>query len=295
MIYANNAGTTWPKPDVVWAAQERAVRQMPGDDPQLLDRATAAAARLIGAADPSRVLLTGSCTDALALGILDHPWSAGDRVLTSHVEHHAVVRPIRQLVARVGVVHEMAPYRPGEPFDLAFAEEVLRGGRVRLVACSMASNVTGELLPVGALAALTRRHGALLLVDAAQTAGLVPVPVDQLGCDLLTFAGHTGPLGPLGVGGLYVRAGLGLDVPVDWGVFSRLWKANEDPEARLRLVRTWLEVVPDEMDLRLRLLALLEETGKLPEARRLALELRGAPLADARERNAVGELWMLQD
>jgi len=92
-----------------------------------------------------------------------------------------------------------------------------------------------------------------------------------------------------------VRAGLGLDVPVDWSLFSRLWKANDDPEARLRLVRTWLAVVPDEMDLRLRLLALLEETGKLPEARRLARDLRGAPLADARVRTAVGEFWLRQD
>ncbi len=92
-----------------------------------------------------------------------------------------------------------------------------------------------------------------------------------------------------------VRAGLGLDVPVDWRVFSRLWKANHDPEARLRLVRTWLEVVPDEMDLRLRLLALLEETGKLPEARRLARELRAWPLADARVRTQVGEFWLRQD
>ncbi|RLB57255.1 MAG: hypothetical protein DRJ42_00720, partial [Deltaproteobacteria bacterium] len=92
-----------------------------------------------------------------------------------------------------------------------------------------------------------------------------------------------------------VRAGLGIDAPVDWGVFSRLYKANTSPEARLRLVRTWLEVIPEEMDLRLRLLALLEETAKIPEARRLARDLRGAPLADARVRTAVGEFWLRQD
>lgn len=92
-----------------------------------------------------------------------------------------------------------------------------------------------------------------------------------------------------------VRAGLGIDAPVDWGVFSRIYKANTDPDARLRLVRTWLEVIPEEMDLRLRLLALLEETDKLPEARRLARDLRGAPLADARVRTAVGEFWLRQD
>ncbi len=92
-----------------------------------------------------------------------------------------------------------------------------------------------------------------------------------------------------------VRAGLGLDVPVDWTLFSRLWKTNTDPQYRLALVRRWLEVVPEEMDLRLRLLSLLEQTEGLAEARRLARELRADPLADARVRTAVGEFWLRQD
>ncbi|MGF1464621.1 MAG: AgmX/PglI C-terminal domain-containing protein [Sandaracinaceae bacterium] len=91
-----------------------------------------------------------------------------------------------------------------------------------------------------------------------------------------------------------VRDGLGLEVSVDWGVFARQWQRDDDPEARLRLVRRWLEVAPEEMDLRLRLLSLLEETGRLAEARRLARELRADPLADARVRTAVGELWLRQ-
>ena len=92
-----------------------------------------------------------------------------------------------------------------------------------------------------------------------------------------------------------VRAGLGLDVPVDWSLFSRLWKTNSDPQYRLALVRRWLEVVPEEMDLRLRLLSLLEQTNNLPEARRLARELRADPLADSRVRTQVGEFWLRQD
>ena len=92
-----------------------------------------------------------------------------------------------------------------------------------------------------------------------------------------------------------VRAGLGLDVPVDWSLFSRLWKNNTDADYRLELVRRWLEVVPEEMDLRLRLLSLLEQTDNLAEARRLARELRADPLADARVRTQVGEFWLRQD
>ncbi len=91
-----------------------------------------------------------------------------------------------------------------------------------------------------------------------------------------------------------VREGLGLEVPVDWEFFSRLFRSLSTPTLRLALVRRWLEVAPDEMDLRLRLLSLLEETNALPEAKRLARELRAEPLADARVRTAVGEFWLRQ-
>jgi Ca-activated chloride channel family protein len=92
----------------------------------------------------------------------------------------------------------------------------------------------------------------------------------------------------------YVRSQLGLEPGVEWWVFSRLWARTAAPEARLALVRRWLRVAPEDVDLRLRLLALLEETGALPEARRVARELRADPLADARARTALGEFWLRQ-
>ena len=92
-----------------------------------------------------------------------------------------------------------------------------------------------------------------------------------------------------------VRVGLGLEVPVDWGYFSNLWHRNSSPRARLTLVRRWLQAMPKEMDLRLRLLSLLEELGELAEARRVAEELRADPLADAKVRTAVGEFWLRQE
>lgn len=92
-----------------------------------------------------------------------------------------------------------------------------------------------------------------------------------------------------------VRVGLGLEAPVNWDYFSSQWHRNTTPDARLRIVRRWLEAVPEEMDLRLRLLSLLEETDGNAEARRLAHELRADPFADARVRTAVGEFWLRQD
>lgn len=91
-----------------------------------------------------------------------------------------------------------------------------------------------------------------------------------------------------------VRAGLGLDAPVEWTAFARLWTSAATPEAKLALVRRWLEVVPDDFDLRLRLLRLLEQTNKLPEARRHARALCADPLADARVRARVAEFFIRQ-
>lgn len=92
----------------------------------------------------------------------------------------------------------------------------------------------------------------------------------------------------------YLRRALGLEPNVTWWLFGRLWNATTDAAARLRLVRRWLAVAPDDLDLRLRLLSLLEQTGDLGEARRVARELRADPLADARVRTDVGEFWLRQ-
>ncbi len=92
----------------------------------------------------------------------------------------------------------------------------------------------------------------------------------------------------------YVRGALALEPRVEWLVFARLWQSATSPEARLRIVRRWLEVAPDDIDLRLRLLSLLEQTRALPEARRLARALRADPLVDAKARTELGEFWLRQ-
>ncbi len=91
-----------------------------------------------------------------------------------------------------------------------------------------------------------------------------------------------------------VRAGLALDMDVQWQVFLRIWKSQPDPRDRLLLVRRWLSVVPDDMDLRVRRLNLLEETGAVAEAKRHARKLRADPMADAEVRTQLGEFWLRQ-
>ncbi len=202
-IYLNHAGTSFPKPAAVHAALAEVLASDPSEQSERYERDLNLVAAALGAA-PERIRLTGSCTHALDVVISDLDWEHGDEIVTSQLEHHAMIRPIQNLARLRGVRHVRAPYRPGEPIDLDFVRSRLQRGRVKLVAVCTASNVTGEVLPVRALAELAHEHGAWCLADAAQTFGSCEHTVSSLGCDLLTFAGHKNPLGPRGIGGFWV-------------------------------------------------------------------------------------------
>lgn len=211
--YVNNAGTSWPKPPQVHQAAAAALEAAPHETLEVFDSAHRTVCEALGVPDPDRLLLTSGCTAALGVALGDLPWQAGDVIVTSSLEHHALARPVDKLVRERGVVHHAAPYEPGTPMDMDFVRDVLKAGGVRLVATTAASNVTGELLPLAELGALAHEHGALQLVDAAQTVGLLPVDVAKLGADIVTFAGHKGPLGPQGIGGLWARPGVSFESP----------------------------------------------------------------------------------
>ncbi len=212
-IYLNHAGTSWPKPPAVHAATRTAAEAPPEEWPALFDRAVDRVARFFAMSQPAGLLFTTSCTEALAVAIDSLPWATGDRVITSSMEHHALARPVLNLARTRGVIHSLAPRAADGPIDLDYVAEALARDGARLVACSMASNVTGELLPVAELATLAHRHGALMLVDAAQTAGSLPIDVGALGADIFAFAGHKGPHAPQGIGGLYVAPTVAFESP----------------------------------------------------------------------------------
>lgn len=213
MIYVNNAGTTWPKPDGVREAVAAALEADPVDAADRFRAAHERIARFLGVREPGRLLLTPSCTGALAVALADLPWKAGDVVVTSALEHHALAGPVERLVRDRGVSHRSIPYRAGTPLDLEILRDFLRDGGVRLVAVTAASNVTGEVLPVRGIVELAHEHGARCLVDAAQTVGVLPVNVAAMGADILTFAGHKGPLGPPGIGGLWAAPAVRFESP----------------------------------------------------------------------------------
>jgi selenocysteine lyase/cysteine desulfurase len=212
MIYLNQAGTSWPKPSAVLEALTTASGTAPDGWDDEIARHHGVVCAAFGIRHPARLLITPGCTSALAIGISDHDWRAGDRILVSHLEHHALDRPARLLAAR-GVERAVIPRDGPEAFALEALESQLARGHVRLVAVTAICNVTGERLPIDEIIALAHAHGALCLVDAAQWAGWESLDVEALGVDLLAFAGHKGPHGPRGAGGLYVAPHVELTSP----------------------------------------------------------------------------------
>ena len=219
VIYLDNAATSFPKAPGVIEAMGNFMATTAGNPGRsghalaLGAQAVVAATRrglatLLGAPDPSRVIFTANATDALnqALwGLL----AAGDRVITTSVEHNAVARPLVAL-GDIGVRVARVPCAPDGTLDPGDIERALRAGPTRLVALTHASNVTGTILPIVEVARLAHEHGALVLIDAAQTAGVLPLDVAAMGLDMVALPGHKGLLGPTGTGCLYVRAGIRL-------------------------------------------------------------------------------------
>jgi len=204
MIYLNQAGTSWPKPAVVRAAVQDTFDASPADWADHLAAQHLEVCRAFGVGDPQRLLLTPGATSALAVAIADHMWMPGDRIVLSSWEHHALHRPAQQL-ERQGVEVVVVPPGDGGPLALDALDGVLRAGRVRLVAMTAACNITGECLPIEDIVAMARRHGALSLIDAAQSAGWKELDVQSLDPDLLVVTGHKGVHAPWGIGALYVR------------------------------------------------------------------------------------------
>ena len=242
-VYLDNAATSWPKPEIVYLAVDHFMREVgatPGrggyqqveEAQQIADETRAALAQLFHAPDPQGVVLTLNATQAINMALkgLLHP---GDHVVTSSIEHNAMWRPLKALEKR-GVEVTCVSCTPEGVLDAADVQAALRPD-TRLVAMLHASNVLGTLLPIAEIGEIVQDHKALLLVDAAQTAGSYPIDMQGMGIDLLAFAGHKGTYGPQGTGGLVVRPGIQLETWVEGGsgVLSRPETMPEELPLRL--------------------------------------------------------------
>ena len=215
MIYFDNAATTLQKPEGVEEAVIRALRSA-GNAGRGAHEPTLAASRLLyhtreklaklfGVSDPSRIAFTGNATEALNMAI-QGIFRPGDHVITSVCEHNSVLRPL-YLMGERGVALSFIDVDDTGRLRYDLMEELVRKETKALV-LTHASNLTGNVTDLERAAAFAKKYGLLLVVDGAQSAGILPVSAEALGIDVFCFTGHKGRMGPQGTGGIYVRQGL---------------------------------------------------------------------------------------
>ncbi len=216
MIYLDNAATSWPKPPAVLKSMTDVLERAGGNPGRSGHRLSIGAARVIydtreeiarffGVSDPLRVIFTGNATYAINL-VLKGILKPGDHVVTSSIEHNAVMRPLRSL-EKQGIRLSIVPCALDGSLDVRDLVRALNSS-TRLVVMTHASNVVGILLPITEIASIAHQAGALLLVDAAQTAGVFSIDMQAAGIDLLAFTGHKELQGPPGIGGLVIADGV---------------------------------------------------------------------------------------
>ncbi len=217
-VYLDNAATTWPKPEQVYQAVDKTMRescanpgrsshQMSLKAERIVEEARQAVAQFFHAPSHKNVVFTLNCTDALNI-ILKGLIKAGDRVITGPYEHNSVMRPLRTL-QRSGTSVAIAPGTSDFSIDLDRFRSLCKEG-VDYAVVSHVSNVTGCIAPVREIADIVHEKGGILILDAAQSAGIIDIDMQQLGVDVIAAPGHKGLMGPMGVGILV----LGDNLPV---------------------------------------------------------------------------------
>ncbi len=218
-IYLDNAATTFPKPESVYQAIDRASREVGvapnrGGYRQSLDAARVlldtreSLASLFGGSDSSRFIITHSATESLNLAVKGLLRS-GDHVVTTSMEHNSLARPLHA----ASTCGSEVTWVDGDTDGNVSTEAILSALRkdTRLVAMTHCSNVTGALNPIEEIGHHLKERNVLLLVDAAQSAGSVPIDIERMQIDLLAAPGHKGLYGPQGTGFLYIASGIELE------------------------------------------------------------------------------------
>lgn len=237
MIYLNNAATTLQKPPCVVRAVVQAMEHQGscarGSHASELSAARTvfhtreALARLFGFSHPERVIFTANATQALNAAL----WGflrPGDHVIATDWDHNSVLRPLHALARTHGVEVDFLPADRQGRLKYDLLESLVRPN-TRLLVGTHASNLTGNLLDVARMSAFAQKHGLVFLLDAAQTAGSMPIAMEDMGVHLLAFTGHKGLMGPQGTGGLCVAPGVELRPLLSGGTGVRSFE-EEQPE-----------------------------------------------------------------
>lgn len=220
LIYLDNGATTFPKPEEVYRAMDHAYRNY-GVNPgrsgydlciyagNIVDDTRRLLTRFFnGGLDHNRLVFSYNATDALNLAIFGS-LKEGDHAISTTIEHNSVLRPLYHCWRDHKVEVDYIPFdRKGfvDPDDIG--RKIRKN--TRLVAVNHGSNVIGTVQPVKEIGAICRERGVTFLIDASQTAGKLPIDMQKMNIDILAFTGHKSLMGPMGIGGLYVRDGVNI-------------------------------------------------------------------------------------
>ena len=216
MIYLDNAATTLHKPQQVIDAVVHAMQSMGNcsrgthegalDAARTVYGARANIAKLFGCERADNVVFTQNSTEALNIaisGIIE----AGDHVVSTDLEHNSVLRTLYKLEAERGIRLSFVPADKRGNIDYNEFESLMQPD-TRAIVCTHASNLTGNMLDIKRIAETAHKHGAIIIVDASQTAGCYPIDMRRMGIDVLCFTGHKGLMGPQGTGGMCIAEGI---------------------------------------------------------------------------------------
>jgi cysteine desulfurase / selenocysteine lyase len=216
IIYLDNGATSFPKPNEVYTFMDTFYRNYgvnPGrsgfdlclEAGNLVDETRKLMCSFFGGTDSNRLIFSYNSTDALNLAIFGLI-KAGDHVVTTHVEHNSTLRPVWKL-EQEGVEVDWVDFDEKGWVD---PQEIISRFKKNTTAVVMnhGSNVIGTVQDVATVGKACRERGIHLILDLSQTAGMVPVKMDELGADVVCFTGHKSLMGPMGIGGMYVREGV---------------------------------------------------------------------------------------
>jgi cysteine desulfurase family protein len=238
-IYFDNAATSWPKPAEMLSSMEH-YQSLIGGSPgrsghrlsieagRIIMETRESLARLFHINDPFCLVFTKNATEALNLALIGL-FSPGDHFITSSMEHNSVMRPLRNLEAcgcSLSIVKcsSMGEMDPGDLRPMIKTN-------TKAIILAHASNVTGTIMPIREAGNIAREHGLIFCVDAAQTAGSLPIDAEEMSIDLLAFTGHKSLFGPQGTGGLYIRKGLEKDInPLLFGGTGSQSESEQQPD-----------------------------------------------------------------
>jgi cysteine desulfurase family protein len=214
-IYLDNAATSRIKPkavreaminyyDNIGCSPGRGGYQLSIDSGRILLEARMAVCKLFNSEEPEKVIFTHNITYAINM-LLKGLLKKGDHVITTMMEHNAIIRPLNHLIGDIGIEVDFVKANEKGEINSNDIENVIKSN-TKLIITTHASNVTGTILPIKEISEIAKENKIIYILDAAQTAGSINIDLKELDIDILAFTGHKGLFGPAGTGGFVINS-----------------------------------------------------------------------------------------